>query len=428
MTLEPLYPLTPIQNQYYNDKHRFIVVTAGRRSRKTLIGRRKLLVHALRNPGFRYFYGAPAIHRARELFWDILVKETKGLRQSYSKIQMSVKLLNNSFIQCIGLEAPERVEGQTWNGCHITEVANIKASAWYENILPALSDTNGFAILDSVPESKNWYYDVAKYASGGYLPKPRKNKGAYGENPDDSEWAWYSWLSSDVLSEARIKSLKRTMSDRVFKQEFEGSFEDIGHRVYYEFDRQKHCIARTDLDNLEIGAGIDFNVDYMSAILFRFSTKQRIMHVFKEIRLSNSNTFELADALVDYLKALGSNHDIRIFPDPAGTSRQTSATESDHAILRRKSFKIRAHSAHPAVKDRVNAVNSLLMSADGDISLTIDPSCKYIIEDFERVTWRKNGDIDKSTEKLTHMSDGLGYAIEYLFPLKTKTTMRIISR
>ena len=54
-----LVNLTPVQINYYHDEHRFIIVTAGRRSRKTLIGQRKVLLEALKYENRRYFLGAP---------------------------------------------------------------------------------------------------------------------------------------------------------------------------------------------------------------------------------------------------------------------------------------------------------------------------------------------------------------------------------
>ena len=83
---------------------------------------------------------------------------------------MKVILKNGSMIQVIGLDKPERIEGMPWHGCHITEIGNIKETAWGENIRPVLSDTNGWAILDGVPEGINFLYDLALYACDGALP------------------------------------------------------------------------------------------------------------------------------------------------------------------------------------------------------------------------------------------------------------------
>jgi hypothetical protein len=60
---------------------------------------------------------------------------------------------------------------------------------------------------------------------------------------------------------------------------------------------------------------------------------------------------------------------------------------------------------NPFVKDRINNVNRLLK--DGRI--IIDPKCKRLIQDFEKVVW-DGQDLDKRSDaSLTHISDALGY-------------------
>ena len=78
---------------------------------------------------------------------------------------------------------------------------------------------------------------------------------------------------------------------------------------------------------------------------------------------------------------------------------------------------------NPAVVDRVNAVNRAL-----DGNLIIDPKCKALIEDLEKVV-NKQGtrEIDKSNKDLTHMSDALGYAVHWEKPI-IKQTLGSINR
>ena len=54
--------------------------------------------------------------------------------------------------------------------------------------------------------------------------------------------------------------------------------------------------------------------------------------------------------------------------------------------------------------------------------MIINPSCKELINDLEKVTNKPNTrEIDKSNKELSHMTDALGYSIEWEFPVvKTK--------
>ena len=73
----------------------------------------------------------------------------------------------------------------------------------------------------------------------------------------------------------------------------------------------------------------------------------------------------------------------------------------------------------PPVRDRVNAVNGMLLDRDGGgPRLTIEPGrCPWLVRDLEQNLWR-SGDIDKlSDPSATHAADALGYAVETLFPI-----------
>jgi len=78
------------------------------------------------------------------------------------------------------------------------------------------------------------------------------------------------------------------------------------------------------------------------------------------------------------------------------------------------------------VKDRVNCVNAKLRNHAGERHLLVDPSCKQLIQDFERVHWKTdlNGnalsDIDKSDQMRSHASDALGYMIAKEFGMRPK--------
>ena len=95
-----LVNLTPIQIQYLKDeRHRFFINPSGRRSRKTLIAKRKTLLAALRNPNTNYFCGAPTHAQAKNIYWNDLKRDTYYFTQSRSETEMKVILKNGSMMQ-----------------------------------------------------------------------------------------------------------------------------------------------------------------------------------------------------------------------------------------------------------------------------------------------------------------------------------------
>lgn len=88
-------------------------------------------------------------------------------------------------------------------------------------------------------------------------------------------------------------------------------------------------------------------------------------------------------------------------------------------------------SANPPERARVNAVNTRLKSATGEIRLMVDKqAAPNVVRDLEGVVLLKggSGEIDKkATPELTHISDALGYYIHRRFGRKNKSSIFRIS-
>ena len=204
-----------------------------------------------------------------------------------------------------------------------------------------------------------------------------------------------------------LQRLLSSYSENQIKAYVDGAFVNLTKgRVYDPFDRVKSNDVRLDISNLPIIAGLDFNVGKLVCIIAARIGKDRL-HVFDEVVLKDSDTFEMAEVLSRKYPG------IPVYPDPAGNARHTSSTKSDHQILRDHGFMVIARKSHPPVKGRVNAVNGMLRNG----LMTIDVAkCKELAIDLERVVWKGN-DIDKRDDARTHATDALGYPTEYLWPV-----------
>jgi hypothetical protein len=248
--------------------------------------------------------------------------------------------------------------------------------------------------MTGTPEQLNWGYDIAQN-DGGKLDIGV----VYGKTIDNVH-----------VGKEYYENLYRAYSEEQRQAYLEGKFVNLTlGRAYKEFDRDRHIVHMDGIDNLPLCAGVDFNVDYMSAEIF--VNGNGWVHFIDEIRLRNSNSFELAERLA--AKYPG----IRVYPDATGAARKTSSNKSDHAIFRDAGFEVVAQKNNPRVMDRVNAMNKMLR----EDHLTIEPGkCPMLVKDFERVVF-KSGDLDKtSDESLTHASDGAGYGAAYLYPVRKR--------
>lgn len=425
-------PITRIQNEYLNDReHRFFVIPPGRRSRKTIIGNKKVLWSALSNKDHKYFFAAPTRDQANKIFWNRLVNQCKALNQikSIDKTLLRIFLLNGTMLNVVGLDAPERIEGETpsWNGGLITEFPNCKPEAWSDHIRPALSDTLGFCIMDGVPEGMNFYYDLAEYACGGRLPVTLPGIGAKGTNPNDPEWVYYHWFSSDVLPETEIEAAKRTSDERTYRQEYEGAFVNVTNFVYYCFS-DKNIVKKEFNPNLNLIMSWDFNATDKPMATTLIQEEQGKIYVVKEFFNKNTNTNSQCQIITEYLKSKNFKANITVTGDYMGVAMHSSASYSDYYIIESyfKNYNyIRKIRPTKRIKDRTDALNSLLKNSLDENRLFIDSECKNLIQDFYKTQW-KSGlfELDESRLERTHLTDTASFFAYNFYPLREEMEVR----
>ena len=349
-------------------------------------------------------------HIKTSIWLDTLPKVLKvafpGLPVEWNKTDYYITLPNGSEVWVAGLDDEKRVEkilGKEYSTLYFNECSQIP----YKSIqvaLTRLAERNELkkkAYYDQNPPSKkHWSYwlfekhldpvdnvpvDKDKYTS--LLMNPKDNL----DNIDPE----YITEILDNLPEAQRKRFK----DGEFTTDDDGA-------AYYAFDRDKH-VKEVDR-SFHTGqrcVGMDFNVQPMTAVIGHYVNKK--FYIISEAYLENSDTFKMSTHLIK-----NGHKGANIYPDSTGSNRKTSGI-SDHQILQNDGFKIQ-FTRNPLVVDRVNNINRLLREE----RIIIDPSCKKLINDLEKVSW-KDGSLDQKTDKMiTHISDALGYWCWALEPLR----------
>ena len=101
-----------------------------------------------------------------------------------------------------------------------------------------------------------------------------------------------------------------------------------------------------------------------------------------EIVIYSSNTDEMCQEIRD---RYGTKIPIFVYPDPASKQRKTSAGgRTDLSILQNAGFKVKVKHKHPAIRDRVNAVNSRLKDSKGDRHIFICNHLKTLVKGLQR--------------------------------------------
>ena len=393
--------INPIRKEILTDSNRFKVLVCGRRWGKTILSLMYLMKDEFK-PNERRWFITPTYRQGKMIVFPILRQMFQSfIGAKLNESEMSIVFNNGAELAVKGADNEHNLRGVELTKCVMDEMAYIKPHVWEEIIYPMLTTTKGTALFIGTPNGYDTMYDL------------------YSRGQSDPNWrSWqFKTIDGGFVPAEEIAQAKKTMDPVRFRQEFEASFETTGNRAAWNFDRDIHIKKAKELSSYKWW-GCDFNVDFMSAVLCTQFTDGTI-HYYDEIRLKNSNTEQMARKM----KAIEPN--IEVYPDPAGSARSTTSNRSDHAILRDYGFLIRAKKSHPSHIDRLKALNRKLLDADGNVTMTIDLKCKYLIKDLEQVQRDKKGGIDKSNIELTHALDACSYAISYKFPVISKASRTI---
>jgi hypothetical protein len=391
--------LTLSQTEIFLSTARFKSVVAGRRFGKTYLSTIELINAAISGKNKNCWYIAPTYGAAKEIAWDMLIK---NIPEQYivktNETGLTIKLINGSVISLKGAERSAVLRGRSLDHCILDEFSEMRPEVWFEVIRPSLSDREGSALFIGTPKGRNHFYDLwAKGVDGA----------------DNWESFQYTTLDGGNVSEHEIEQAKADLDERTFNQEYCAQFVTYSGLIYYNFDRATSVVKAED-DGGVLHIGMDFNTDPMSAVVAL--RKGNSLICIDEIVIYGSNT----DEMVKEIHQRYPNRQIIIYPDPAARQRKTSAGgRTDLSILQNAGFMTKARSAHPAVRDRINSVNSRLKSGSGERHLFFTEKCKQAIKSLERQTYKEGTSQPNKDDGYDHMNDALGYMVEYLFPIKT---------
>lgn len=457
--------LTPKQSNIYcwgwQLVARFRDAVCGRRFGKTYLGKAEIrrAVRLAASCGVsvenEIWYAAPTFKQAKRVFWKTMKQAIPpSWRQGKpNETECSITTKAGHVVRIVGLDNYDALRGSGLFFVLVDEWADCPWQAWEEVLRPMLSTCRyvlngvqhigGHALRIGTPKGFNHCHKT-------YI------KGQAGGEQDHKSWLYTSLQGGNVPA-AEVENARRTMDKLSFEQEYEASFVNFSGRAYYPFLRTTHCAPLAYDTTRPISFCFDFNVEPGVAAVCqeqalpghferdeRGSLTKRPLWgtgVIGEVWIpKNSTTVAVCRKLLtDWGKHEGL---VLVYGDAAGGARGSAQTEgSDWDLIKKflvqgmrdgdvllPGFGDRVHfnvpAANPAVRARVNAVNSRLQSADDVIHMLIDPEkAPHVVNDLEGVVLLEggSGEIDKKGKKgskeLTHISDALGYYVEREFPI-----------
>jgi len=368
--------LHPAQSQILSDTHRFRVINCGRRFGKTTLAVEEIKCLAISREA-RIAYVAPTYQQARDIAWQMLIKELKPVKPNESRLEMKV---DKSLIQLKGWEAIESLRGQSFDLIVIDEVAMMRNFwlNWEEVIRPTLTDRKGQVMFISTPKGFNHFYDL------------------FNKEADDEDFKSFHFTSYENphLPKEEIDKAKEEIPDDRFSQEYLADFRKTEGLVYKEFNREKHVTEKFPETYIETILGIDFGYTNPASIIPIGIDGDSHFWIREEWYKSRQTTEQIAEQALLYRSS-------KCYPDPAEPDRI--------AILSKSGLNCREVS-----KDIVAGVDHVReLFKQGRIH--IHPDCKNLIYELETYRYpdkkpEKNEE-EKPVKENDHALDALRYAL-----------------
>ncbi len=405
-----------IQKALWQCPKRFVAVPAGRGSGKTELAKRRLVRFLpVKKPWHdpRYFYGAPTEAQAVMIAWNhFLALIPRKWIARVDKSNHSIMTIFGSELRIAGMDKPQRIEGPQWDGGVLDESCDLKPKTFDLTVLPMLLHRNGWCWRIGVPKRQGpsaqefrKFYEQA--ISGGV------------ENA-----AGFNWPSWDILPPEVIEEARSRMDIKDFREQLGAKFETAGGQLFHAFDKERNVRPCAYRPELPIIVGSDFNVDPMSWTIGHVIDQERI-EWFDEIFIRNTNTMRTLNVLWERYSS--HKNGFEFYGDATGRARHTCASESDYKqILDDDRFITAGRTVHypnspPSRRDRFAACNALFCNAAGERRMYVSPNCEHLIDDLESRYCPPGESLPKDSGDLGHLTDGMGYAVYHLFPIRVRT-------
>lgn len=206
--------LLPWQRTVHEDKERFKVVAAGRRTGKSQLAAIELILAALDGKPGKIFYVAPTMGMAKDIMWDKLYELAAPIIEKHNIKEQTITLSNGATIYLKGADRPDTLRGVSLKYLVLDEYAFMKADVFDAILRPALSDQQGHCLFIGTPEGRNHFYDVYVKAQDSHR----------------EDWEAYHFTSYDnpTVARSEIEEARKTLPSWAFQQEYMASFDAAG--------------------------------------------------------------------------------------------------------------------------------------------------------------------------------------------------------
>lgn len=238
----------------HNRQSRWTTVVAHRRAGKTVAMCADLVIGALETsrPRPQFAYLAPFREQAKRVAWQYLKELTKDFQASPpNESELRIDIQNGhkdiSRIYVAGADNPDALRGMYFDGVVLDETGQIRPSAWYSVLRPALSDRKGWAIFAGTPAGKNFFWQIREEAR---------------LNPQTHLLLELPASKTKILDAEELRDAKAQMTPEAYATEYEISFDASVPGAYYaQMIGQAYDEGRVGEHKIDPDFPVDFSAD-----------------------------------------------------------------------------------------------------------------------------------------------------------------------
>ena len=375
--------LTPAQKIIARDTHRFRVANCGRRFGKTMLSAEEIKGKAISSE-CRIAYIAPTYGQARDIIWQVLIKELKEIAVKINESRLEIEVNNlkgtTSLIQLRGWESIETLRGQKFHFIVIDEIAMMRNFwiQWQEVIIPTLTDTKGEVLFISTPKGFNHFYEL------------------YNLELENKDWKSFHFTTYDNphIEDEEVDKLKAQMTEDRFAQEYLAEFKRTEGLVYKEFIRELDITDKTPENIKTTILGLDFGYTNPAAMLKIDIDRDNTFWITEEWYKTGQTNEQIGEKALSYKPQ-------SVYPDQAEPDR----------IEALKKMGLNCREVSKDVPAGIDRVRELFKQR----KIKIHNSCRNLIWELETYSYpdKKPGQNEKEVpiKENDHALDALRYAL-----------------
>ncbi|NER93619.1 MAG: hypothetical protein F6J86_07235 [Symploca sp. SIO1B1] len=223
---------------------------------------------------------------------------------------------------------------------------------------------------------------------------------------------------NDSLDPDYLRSLETSYTPELAALELRGEYVATTEGLIFRYFQRTQHLDGGMAYNPKLPLHLSFDFNHSPACAIASQVYGDTVFILKEWYLLNSDTFELAKAVVKWVKERQPVPTrILVYGDASGSAKTANSKTTNWAIVIKELEGLRWlqqwGSSNPSVTDSIHSCNALFHQN----RVFIHPDCKELVKDLESLKFDKNGNIDKSDLMRSHLGDCLRYMLHTLFPL-----------